>query len=82
MQRLPQCARHGETETGANFFHPGCDLLQVPRGQAGAICLRARSRKGRRMPVMPSDARWAESPHAEAEQRELALPAVPHDIQF
>src|SRR5208282_1902511 len=34
------------------------------------------------MRVVPFDAWWTQSPHAETEQREPALPAMPHDVQF
>lgn len=34
------------------------------------------------MPIMPPGPRRAESSHAEAQQRQPALPAVPYDVQL
>src|ERR1700723_1705573 len=50
--------------------------------QAGSVCLRACAHQGGWMPIVPLDPRRTESPHAEAQQRQPALPAVPHDIDL
>ena len=57
-------------------------LLQVPHRQAGSVRLRACAGQGERLPVLPHGSRRAEPSHAEGEQRQLALPAVPHDVEF
>ncbi len=69
-------------KAGADFVHAGCGLLQMPHRQARTVCVRACADQGRWMPVVPPDARRAESAHAEAEQHEPALPAVPHDLKL
>src|SRR6202167_1074534 len=52
--------------------------------QAGSVCLRACADQGGRMPIVSPHPWRAESPHAEAQQRQPALPAVPYnfDVQL
>ncbi len=57
-------------------------LLQVPHRQARSVRIRARAGKGGWLPVLPHGPRRAEPSHAEGQQRQSALPAVPHDVEF
>src|ERR1700728_465388 len=49
---------------------------------AGSVCLRARADQGGRIHIV-SPLPWrAESPHAEAQQRQPALPAMPYNFDL
>src|SRR6202167_3846285 len=50
--------------------------------QAGSVCLRACAHQGGWMPIVSPHRRRTESPQAEAQQRQPALPAVPHNLDL
>ncbi len=67
-------------QAGARVRQPGRGLLQMPRRQARPVRFRARAGEDGRLLVVPRDPRFAQSAHAQIQQREHALPAVPHDV--
>ena len=78
MQRLPQPARNGDRAAGADSAERRRHLLQVPCRQARAFCLRACAGEDRGLHQLPHAARFHQSPAAQSEPGEHALPAVPH----
>ena len=55
-----------------------CRLLQVPRRQARTLCLRACASKDRGLHQLPHPSRFHQSPTAQGEPGEHAVPAVPY----
>src|ERR1700677_904481 len=50
--------------------------------KTGSVFLRACAHQGGGMPIVSPHPRRTESPHAEAQQRQPALPAVPHNFDL
>ena len=78
MQRLPQPSRDGDHAPGASAAQRRCRLLQVPCRQARALRLRACAGEDRGLQRLPHAPRFHQSPAAQGEPGEHALPAMPH----
>ena len=77
---LPQPAWHSRRKASARLGDAGCHLLYLPYRQAGTICFRARTSESRRLPSCHMPHGGANAAHAEGEQCQFAMSAVPHQF--
>ena len=82
VQRLPQRARTVRPKQVRTSSTQDAVCFKCHTDKQGPFVYEHRTVKVDGCVVLPHGARRAKSPHAEAQQRQPALPAVPHDVEF